>query len=107
MRTNELKGVVHDLIWQENWQNPVASGFISDSFFKKVICDLKTGEVLPARDDDISKMLKSKAEWFADFVKKKGGDLKDFEKAEIQIIGKKEKVFLIYKGEEFSGENVW
>lgn len=107
MRSKENKALVHDLLHLRDYWNPLLNGYFPIFIDKKITLNLLTGKVIPSRDDDsIEKFLKEKTKWFKEFVKKRDGNLKDFDKAVIELFGKKEKVIIIYKGKEYSIERV-
>ena len=104
MKANEVKGIVHDLIYLRDWQNPMERFFIENRFKINLI----TGDYdYEGEEDSITELYKEKRDWFIDRVKDLNGDLKDFEKAEISVYGKKESVEIIYKGKKFEKDFVW
>ena len=100
MRKNEIKGIIHDLLNLSEWRNPL--NYISVP--KKVTIDLIKRGVVGVDNDSLYRLYHEKIDWFKKTIKKRGAKLGDFEKAEIILIGAKEKVEMIFRGESFSGE---
>ncbi len=103
MRKNQVKGIINDLLNLEDWKNPLQIFFIENKF--KI--NLLNGEIEYLEEDSVSELYKEKINWFIERIKNLKGDLKDFEKAEIVVFGKKEKIEIVYKGEKFEGEVVY
>ena len=110
MRANQIKGIVHDIIELMDYVNPMLN--LPPRFFNKKTnakIDLLTGKIIPSgrEEDSITDLLKAKRNWFVDFVKKSKGKLRDFDKANISIVGKKEKVEIGYKEKKYTKEKIW
>lgn len=110
MRSNQVKGIVHDLIEFRDYWNPLSRTPVS-KFFKNtnLKIDLLTGKIIPSarEEDSLTDLLKEKRKWFVNFIKKNKAKLSDFDKATITIISKKEKINIEYKGKKYSKEKVW
>ncbi len=103
MRSNEVKGIANDLIHLGEDFNPMNYLWIK----KKFEVDLIGGTKSQVERDSLTEFYDEKIKWFKERIKKLKGDLKDFQKAEIIVFGAKEKIEIIYKNKEFSGEVVY
>jgi len=102
MRKNEIKGIIHDMLYISEWRNPLAYASLKN----KVIINLIKGDVLGVEEDDIHKLYHEKIDWFKETIKKRGAKLTEFEEAKIILVGGKEKIEITFRGETFTGELV-
>lgn len=103
MRKNQINGLIHDLLNLESYINPLDREFVDKRFEVSLLKNEISGN---ADDEGTLKFYQKKIKWFKNRVKKLGG-LKDFQEAKIFVYGSKEKIKIIFKGEEFSGEKVF
>lgn len=116
MRKVDVKAILHDLLYLEIDFNPIT--YIS--LHHPLHLDLLTGEISysgplgnyehPLREesqdkeDDIYYFYKKKSEWFSKRLQKLGANLEEFDIAELKVSGKRERVRIIFRGEEVSGD---
>ena len=103
MRNNQINGIVNDLIHLGEDFNPMNYIWIK----KKFEINLLNGKKSQNEKDSLTEFYDEKTKWFKDRIKKLGGNLKDFKKAEIIVFGAKERIEIIYKDKEFSNEAVY
>jgi hypothetical protein len=103
MRSNQVNGIVNDLIHLGEDFNPMAYVWIK----KKFEVDLITGEKSQVEKDSLTEFYNEKVKWFKGRIKKLNGNLKDFQKAKIIVLGAKEKIEITYKNKDFSGEKIY
>jgi hypothetical protein len=103
MKSNEVRGIVNDLLHLGEDFNPMYYIWVK----RKFELDLITEKKSQAEIDSLTKFYDEKIKWFKERIKKLNGDLKDFQKAKIIVFGAKEKIEIIYKDKEFSGEQVY
>jgi len=97
MKTNQIKSIVHDLIEFNDWKNPIGRVKLS----RKYKINLLTGKLNLKETDSITELLEEKRKWFKKRIEDLKGDLNNFQKAEIIIKNKQEKVSIIYKQKLF------
>jgi len=102
MRKNQINGLIHDLLNLGDWKNPSDRSI----FEGKINVNLISKEILGTDEEEFIKFYREKIDWFQNMVKRLDG-LKDFQKANIFVQNAKEKVKIIFKGEEFSGEKFY
>lgn len=102
MKKSQIKGIIHDLLHLEDWKNPIYSVQLKETYEMNLL----TGKGNLPQKDSVVEMLKRKSEWFRKRIKDLDGKLSDFKKAKFTVRGNKEKVEIIYKGEEFVGEEI-
>lgn len=107
MRKKEVKSIVNDLLNLGSWYNPLGNPFFLIRN-KKIRVDLIKGSVLGCGGrDSLWEFYREKINWFKRRVKKLNGNLNDFQKAKIYIDNLIERIEIKYKGELFTGKNVW
>jgi hypothetical protein len=103
MKKNQIKSILHDILEFMNYRSPLPM----IHFKGKLKFDLISGKTDYNEDDSLTDILKEKRRWFLERVDNFGGELKDFNMAEIIIEGNKEIVKIIYKKEEYSKSIIW
>jgi len=95
MKKAIVKSICHDLL-EQDWKNPLWE----ISVRKEYHINLLTGEK-SKNEDDISRMLDGKRDWFLQRIKNLGADIEDFQKAVMRIHNNLEEVEIIYKEKRF------
>lgn len=104
MKASEIKGIIHDILFLNDWKNPLQRFFIKNKFE----IDLISGKIdYFGVEDSLTELYTEIHKWFLKRVKDLKGDLNDFDKAVICVFGKKEKIEIEYKGKKFEKEIVW
>lgn len=103
MRIKDLNGIIKDWFDLSSWENPLAMFKTTN----KYELDLFTGKHNWEDEDSITKLLRTKRDFFLSRIKKLKGKKRDFEKAKISAHLGKEKIEIIYKGKKFVNEKIW
>jgi hypothetical protein len=101
MRTNQIQGIINDLIHLGEDFNPLIWVWIKEKFDFNLIGKKNFGK------DSLAEFYEMKKNWFINRVKKLKGNIDDFQKAKIHVFGKKEKIEIVYKNKEFSNEKIY
>jgi hypothetical protein len=95
MRANQVNGIVNDLIHFSEDFHPLSWIWIKEKFDFNLLGKKIFGK------DSLAEFYEAKRKWFIERIKKLKGDLKDFQKANIYILDKKEKIEIVYKNKIF------
>lgn len=102
MKINQIKGIVHDLLYLENWKNPMEGWSLKNKFeidlLKKEIIRID----IKIENDIFWEIYSNKINWFQNRIKELNGDLNDFQEAKIYVENNTERVDIVFKNKHFS-----
>lgn len=101
MRVNQVSGIINDLIHLGEDFHPMTWIWIKEKR------DFNLLEKRSFGKDSLAEFYEAKRKWFLERVRKLKGNLGDFQKANIHIFGKKEKIELVYKNKIFLKEKIY
>jgi hypothetical protein len=102
MRKSDVRDLINGFLELDAWRHPLARFSVVDN----LELNLLNGKITYPDKDSMFEFYTNKYNWFKERIKKLGGE-SEFQKAEVKVSGRRERVEIIFKNENISGEKVF